>query len=275
MTHLLSHEFKTTPISQREEDGYIDATSLCKASGKQFNDYSRLDTTKDFLKALESDTGIPVSLLVITKKGNSKQFEQGTWVHPKVAIHLGQWLSPEFAVFVTNLVFEWMNGKNNPTAYLKKPPFKQLGGYGYIYHTLDLGKGNTGTIAQWHDMAGSKQNGWVSFTDLAYYLGLDVGDFIHREKYGLSYYETCWKCHIHKYNPAWKVWKWENCGQNMMRSMAHTQELFMHPGLFEYIVKELKPEWSYAVKKWFEAYQHFYVEHKTFALAPPQKRLSQ
>lgn len=35
---------------------------------------------------------------------------QGTWVHPQVAINLGQWASPKFAVLVSKWVFEWMSG---------------------------------------------------------------------------------------------------------------------------------------------------------------------
>lgn len=35
---------------------------------------------------------------------------QGTWVHPQVAINLGQWCSPKFAVAVSKWVFEWMRG---------------------------------------------------------------------------------------------------------------------------------------------------------------------
>ena len=32
---------------------------------------------------------------------------QGTWVHPRVAVHLGQWLSVEFQVWVTGIVDDW------------------------------------------------------------------------------------------------------------------------------------------------------------------------
>jgi hypothetical protein len=48
--------------------------------------------------------------LVQIKKGGVKN-EQGTWVHPQVAIHLAQWLSPTFAVKVSKWVFNWMSGK--------------------------------------------------------------------------------------------------------------------------------------------------------------------
>ena len=32
-------------------------------------------------------------------------------MHPQVAINLGQWLSPAFAVRVSKWVFDWMQGK--------------------------------------------------------------------------------------------------------------------------------------------------------------------
>lgn len=32
-------------------------------------------------------------------------------MHPQVAINLAQWISPEFAVQVTQWVFDWMSGK--------------------------------------------------------------------------------------------------------------------------------------------------------------------
>ena len=41
-------------------------------------------------------------------RGGNPQL-QGTWVHPYVAINLGQWLSPKFSVQVSKWVFEWMN----------------------------------------------------------------------------------------------------------------------------------------------------------------------
>lgn len=107
---IISHEVDGLDIPQRVTDGYINATALCQASGKQFNDYYRLKNTQAFLEELSSETGIPVSeLVVITKGGNPKT--QGTWVHPDMAVNLGQWLSPKFAVMVSKWVREWMSGK--------------------------------------------------------------------------------------------------------------------------------------------------------------------
>ena len=70
----------------------------------------RIDTTKAFLKALSSDVQICTSDLVQTVKGGIPDM-QGTWVHPQVAINLGQWLSPDFAVTVSRWVFDWMEGR--------------------------------------------------------------------------------------------------------------------------------------------------------------------
>lgn len=101
-------------LIQREEDGYINATALCKMNGKLIADYRRLETTKAFISELSAVMGIPITGLISVKRGGTSQ-DQGTYVHPKVAIHLAQWLSPKFAVFVTEVVFDWMSGKPQKT----------------------------------------------------------------------------------------------------------------------------------------------------------------
>lgn len=106
----IDREVDCEHINQRLVDGYINATALCKASGKNLADYLRLKTTKEFQEELSSDMGIPTSTLIQLVKGGTPQF-QGTWVHPQVAIHLAQWASPKFAVLVSKWVFEWMQGK--------------------------------------------------------------------------------------------------------------------------------------------------------------------
>ena len=83
---------------------------MCKAVGKQFNDYARLGSTGEYIQEMQSETGIPVSELIQSVKGGSDPLRQGTWVHPDVAIHLAQWLSPKFAVQVSKWVREWMSG---------------------------------------------------------------------------------------------------------------------------------------------------------------------
>jgi hypothetical protein len=113
-TQLISRDFHGARIRQRSSDGYLDATAMCKASGKLFTGYKRLKSTQEFLAEL-SDFLIknPVMLISITEQnqqliqtiqGGTPE-EQGTWVHPYVAINLAQWCSPIFAVIVTDWVY--------------------------------------------------------------------------------------------------------------------------------------------------------------------------
>lgn len=119
----ISHHLNGQLIGQRPTDGYINATAMCKAAGKRWNDYRRLQTTQDFLAELskhlsiliEPVAGIPATeqfqALIITFQGGTPQM-QGTWVYPQVAIHLAQWLSAAFAVQVSQWVYEWkVSGK--------------------------------------------------------------------------------------------------------------------------------------------------------------------
>ncbi len=110
---LIVHTVGPDLIHQRALDGYVNATAMCKAVGKLFADYARLKTTEEFLKELSSVMGIPITGLVIAVKGGRADL-QGTWVHPDVAINLGQWCSPKFAVAVSQWVREWSSGKAKP-----------------------------------------------------------------------------------------------------------------------------------------------------------------
>lgn len=104
--NLIKHTVENEVISQRTVDGYVNATALCKASGKQMKHYLENATTKDFISELSFDVGIPTTELIQIIKGGVP-YLQGTWVHPLVAINLGQWLSAKFAVQVSKWILEW------------------------------------------------------------------------------------------------------------------------------------------------------------------------
>lgn len=100
-TALIVREHAGHRIRQRA-DGYLDATAMCAASGKKWNDYRRTDPTEAFIQALSHNTGIPALSLVEAKRGKNG----GTWVHPRVGIHLAQWCSPELAATATGWIYE-------------------------------------------------------------------------------------------------------------------------------------------------------------------------
>jgi hypothetical protein len=88
-------------IMFRETDKYINATQLCKAGDKKFNDWFRLDNTKELISMLESNAGIPALNLVEKKIGGS---HEGTFIHPDLAIQLAQWINPHFALQVSSWI---------------------------------------------------------------------------------------------------------------------------------------------------------------------------
>jgi hypothetical protein len=58
---LISHRVDGQLIEQRKIDGYINATAMCKAAGKQIHDYARIGPTQAFIKELSSETGKPLT----------------------------------------------------------------------------------------------------------------------------------------------------------------------------------------------------------------------
>lgn len=109
-------------IHRRQSDGFINATAMCKAGGKRWNDYAVTERTEQYMVALQRHldgespcgaavTGKPVTLpngiaertaaLIDVRYGGHPN-QQGTWIHPRLAVDLARWISPAFAV--------WMDG---------------------------------------------------------------------------------------------------------------------------------------------------------------------
>lgn len=108
MSALTLREYNGIQIPQRH-DGYINATAMCQAGGKQWSEFRRLKQTEDYVEALESVLGIPRTLLIVTEQAYGKEY-QGTWVHPRLASRLAQWVSAEFAVVVDGWVIDITTG---------------------------------------------------------------------------------------------------------------------------------------------------------------------
>jgi hypothetical protein len=85
------------------EDGYICATSLCKASGKRLALWKINKETKEFVEYLSINIGLPEETLIEVYKGGYNK-KQGTWIHPDLFFHLAQWCNPSFSLQVSR----WM-----------------------------------------------------------------------------------------------------------------------------------------------------------------------
>jgi len=134
----INHSAEGEIINQRVKDGYVNATAMCKACNKEWSKYIRLETTKAFISELSSVLQIRQDGLVQSVSGGTPHL-QGTWVHPQVAVHLGQWLSPKFAVLVTQWVMDWLSGnisKVDSTPYHLRRYFENKPNVPYGYFSM-------------------------------------------------------------------------------------------------------------------------------------------
>jgi len=90
-----------TPISRRISDGYVNATAMCQANRKRWTLYQANARTQDYIAALAAVVGIPTTDLATSIQGGRPEL-QGTWIHPRLAVDLARWISPQFVV--------WMDG---------------------------------------------------------------------------------------------------------------------------------------------------------------------
>ncbi|BAY41836.1 KilA-like protein (plasmid) [Nostoc sp. NIES-2111] len=110
---VISRQLHGSPVEQRQRDGYINATALSSAyklaTGKRRDvaHWLELERTKETLNHLSSITGIPVIELYQSFRG-SPENGGGTWIHPKLAVRFGIWLSDEFGYQVEQWVEEWV-----------------------------------------------------------------------------------------------------------------------------------------------------------------------
>ena len=104
--------FGNTPVSFRQ-DGFLNATAIASHFGKLPKDYLKSEQTQQYISALAENLSVRRKILteenqiVIVKRGGS---EQGTWLHPKLAIHFARWLNPKFAVWCDEQIEALLNG---------------------------------------------------------------------------------------------------------------------------------------------------------------------
>ncbi|WP_290602800.1 KilA-N domain-containing protein [Anabaena sp. AL93] len=116
---VITHNINKSVVEQRKLDGYINATALTSAyklaSGKRrdVSEWLSNKRTQESLKHLSSKTDIPVIELYQVFQG-SPETGGGTWIHPKLAVRFGIWLSDEFGYLVEEWVDQWLTSGQSP-----------------------------------------------------------------------------------------------------------------------------------------------------------------
>ena len=99
------------------EDGFVNATAMCKAGKKLFGNWYKSEPAKELIKFLENklkNADIQIEYrekngynkVIDIKKGGNNQQNQGSWIHPDLAVHLAMWISPSFGIQVSGWVRE-------------------------------------------------------------------------------------------------------------------------------------------------------------------------
>ena len=97
MSTITLLDFQSSNIRFENRDGrvWVSLTDMAKASGKLLGHWSRLDSTKEFLYALESHMG---NVVIETIQGGVP-LKQGTWAIEEVAIEFAGWCSVQFKIW--------------------------------------------------------------------------------------------------------------------------------------------------------------------------------
>lgn len=118
-------------IERQSSNCWVSLTDMAKRYGKKVSEWLRLPSTLAYLAVL-SEVGkshITSQDLIITRKGKSSEFEQGTWCTDyRIAMRFAQWLDPKFSVFVDDLLVRIIQGER----IVSEDGFFALGGKQWV-----------------------------------------------------------------------------------------------------------------------------------------------
>ncbi|AAR83511.1 CNPV165 N1R/p28-like protein [Canarypox virus] len=106
-----------------KENGFINATKLCKLGGKDFHRWKRLDYSKELIREVEAindiwklkspppDLGGVILEVGTVSKGKHQYEVAGSYVHQDLIPHITSWISPSFAIKVSKIINCYVSGK--------------------------------------------------------------------------------------------------------------------------------------------------------------------
>jgi len=102
-----------------QDDGWFNATQAAAKFGKRPNDWLALQSTKDYIEAFKRHNP-DVKRTHFSKKGRFSDTgnsgitpEQGTWLHPRLAVVFARWLDADFAVWCDAQIDGLIRGKDD------------------------------------------------------------------------------------------------------------------------------------------------------------------
>ena len=103
MNELVVREYLGNRIEFKMVDGHVYANANQMASGfggsKKLENWKASNNTQRYIEALKVNPKFQGTQLIISRKGNSKEFEQGTWIHEKLVLNFARYLNVEFELW--------------------------------------------------------------------------------------------------------------------------------------------------------------------------------
>ena len=103
MQNVITKNYLGNNISFKMIDGhvYADANKMAMGFGgsKKLENWKVSPNTQRYIEALEVNPKFQGTQLIISKKGNSKEFDQGTWIHEKLILNFARYLNVEFELW--------------------------------------------------------------------------------------------------------------------------------------------------------------------------------
>lgn len=129
MGDIETRVWQGTPIQRRASDGWVNATAMCQAGGREWFTYARSSRSQEYIAALAGSLGSPQNCghpssgspqnpatVVIQSITTGPNEHRGTWIHPRLAVDLARWISPAFAVWMDGWFLESIQYAAEPPA---------------------------------------------------------------------------------------------------------------------------------------------------------------
>ena len=97
---VLAFGDKGIRFERRDDRIWVSLTDMAKVTGKRVNDWTRLDSTIEYLTEFETITGIPV---MVSNVGGTPE-TTGTWAIEEVAIDFASWCNVGFRIWVAKQI---------------------------------------------------------------------------------------------------------------------------------------------------------------------------
>ncbi|AAR83571.1 transcriptional regulator [Canarypox virus] len=106
-----------------KENGFVNATKLCKLGGRNLKHWLENKQSKELVKELETidkvwkvkspgrNSGRVILEVGTISKGKHQYEVAGSYVHPDLIPHIASWISPLFAVKVSKIINCYVSGK--------------------------------------------------------------------------------------------------------------------------------------------------------------------